>query len=142
MPSDSPAVEFFITYAWAISLALIILSALFYAKANNINPLMPERVTISGGFTAIDHQVKTNKVQLVLKNNRAENVDITGITVVDLNCAFNQEVQLEPSQQYTFDIPCPQITTSKVKSDLLIQYRGESGLHHTEKGEIISKVSS
>ena len=78
MKKGQAAMEFLMTYGWAIIVVLVAIGALAYFGVLSPNKLLPERTTFSAPLANIDNALISaadNSVEIAFKNNKG--VDIT-----------------------------------------------------------------
>ena len=121
---------------------MALIGALFYFGILNFNAIMPEKIVLPEGFVALDSKVTPDNVILVIQNEKGENVVISSIALTDNNCAYNGAALLKNGDKHTFNIDCPAIQGTKLRSKVNIVYAGESGLSHTITGNIIMGVKN
>ena len=148
------AMEFLMTYCWAILVVLILLSSLYYF--NVFSPRCPPNFQISGGiFSIIDQKFIGSNAELiqnffyvVIKNNLPYSIKVEEITINkgDLNCGsfvFPQGFYLEKGQtsniiqEELINENCYGKIKSCYKFDTNIKYTNPStGFTRTQTGEI------
>jgi len=75
------AMEFLMTYGWAILVVLIAIGALAYFGVLNPSKFLPESCTVGPGIGCDDFKVETTgAATIVLRNGLGQ--DLTGVTVV------------------------------------------------------------
>jgi hypothetical protein len=76
------ALEFLMTYGWAILVVLIVIGALAYFGVLNPNLLVPEKCTLVTGLNCKDFKVTdgTDTVNIALENGLGKNIYVTDIT--------------------------------------------------------------
>ncbi len=151
------AMEFLMTYGWAILVVLIAIGALAYFGVLNPSRFLPESCTLIPGLGCDDFAITaaTNQVQLIIRNGMGESVDIAGL-YLDVNgdgayadgtdCGSGNAV-IDPAAladaqtaTITFD-DCPAITAgSSFKADVKGTYtKGTSSLVHQLSGSIAGR---
>jgi hypothetical protein len=68
------AMEFLMTYGWAIMVVLIVIGALAYFGVLSPTNLLPEKCFLPLGMSCEDHQVTTNSVQLNIRNSMGDRI--------------------------------------------------------------------
>lgn len=99
MKKGQAAVEFLMTYGWAMLSVLVMIGALTYYGVLSPSAFLPERCEIVVGFTCADFAVTKDKVQLDLVNVMGEKVKIESIGIIDPEttaeaCRFAQPREL------------------------------------------------
>jgi len=84
------ALEFLMTYGWAILVVLVVIGALAYFGVLNPDSLVPDKCTLTTGISCDDHQITGNAsgvddnamIQLSLGNGQGRQIEITDITAI------------------------------------------------------------
>jgi len=150
------AMEFLMTYGWAILVVLIAIGALAYFGVLNPARFLPESCTIGPGVGCDDYKITSgaaaeSTIQLLLRNGLGESltdvdVAVTGCTVQDAAASG------DPADTWTdgsllgdadngITLTTCGIANSgeRVKVDITITYTGSSGLEHTKTGTLTAK---
>ncbi|MFC1648100.1 hypothetical protein ACFL1B_01440 [Nanoarchaeota archaeon] len=78
------AMEFLMTYGWAILVVLAAIGALAYFGVLSPDRFLPQKCTLSAGFSCLEHKVNANgQIQMRIQNNIGQdlayaNVSVTG----------------------------------------------------------------
>jgi len=143
MKKAQAAMEFLMTYGWAILVVLLAIAALAYFGVLNPGKYLPSSCTLGTGLSCTDFKVDgaAGTVTLVIRNGMGEdlnpfNVSIAGGCVGEAFAVGG----LVDGEQETIVINCSSITGSKFKEDISMMYTGESGLSHTKTGSISAQV--
>jgi hypothetical protein len=76
------ALEFLMTYGWAILVVLIVIGALAYFGVLNPTILLPEKCTLETGLYCKNHKIDTTgKVLLELENGKGQDIILYSINV-------------------------------------------------------------
>ncbi|MFH1636826.1 MAG: hypothetical protein ABIB71_00195, partial [Candidatus Woesearchaeota archaeon] len=70
MKKGQAAMEFLMTYGWAILVVLIAIGALAYFGVLNPSRFLPKSCTISPGFSCEEFKVTTSGAQLLMRNGK------------------------------------------------------------------------
>ncbi|MBR9677211.1 hypothetical protein GOV04_03650 [Candidatus Woesearchaeota archaeon] len=152
------AMEFLMTYGWAILVVLAAIGALAYFGVLSPDRFLPEKCTMPSGLACLDFTyndisgTNADNFTLVLKNSMG--IDLTGvnITMNGTGCnvlgipvgsaAINGDDSLVDSEQDLYDFNCGP-TSGKFKGVVTVTYtNAQSGLRKTATGEIIAKVTN
>jgi len=157
------AMEFLMTYGWAILVVLIVISALAYFGVLNPQQFLPQKCQFSTGIVCVDKQLKSGgELNLRLSNGLGNAVDITGLKIigaqdfVECNVSVG-EIEVDPvgdkvllaGDEKTFKISdCrdPSITGSlkpgqRIKADMVLSYRDrQTGFEHDVPGRLLIDV--
>ncbi len=147
MKKAQAAMEFLMTYGWAILVVLIAIAALAYFGVLNPGRYLPSSCTLVPGLSCEDFKVEgdpDNKVTLVIQNGMGQ--DLNPITVF-VGGACNGSISgvggLTDGEKETFVITCNPLTpliSSRFKEDITIEYKAESGLYHNVTGSLTTQV--
>ena len=83
------ALEFLMTYGWAILVVLIAIAALAYFGVLNPQRFAPESCTVSPGISCKDFKVNSTSVTLILENGMGQ--DLSSVNVSFSSCAQSTE---------------------------------------------------
>jgi uncharacterized protein (UPF0333 family) len=75
------ALEFLMTYGWAILVVLVVIGALAYFGVLNPTMFVPERCTLSAGQNCIAAVVNGTSASLLLENGMGQAIVVTGLNV-------------------------------------------------------------
>ena len=138
------AMEFLMTYGWAILVVLAAIGALAYFGVLSPDRFLPEKCTLPSGIACLDFRYEAGTgVQMVIQNGAG--FDMTGITVSvnGTGCDASDAVSgptLTNGQQATYTITCTP-TSGKFKGDVTFAYTNqETSMTHSKIGEIIVKI--
>jgi hypothetical protein len=144
MKKGQAAMEFLMTYGWAILVVLASIGALAYFGVLNPSKSLPSSCTIAPGFGCDDFIVTSNTVQLVLRNGLGD--DLTGVGVTVGTCTatsgavWDTGAVLGGSGGITLAGCTNGDSGARFKEDVDITYTGSSGLEHTVTGVITGRV--
>ena len=144
------AMEFLMTYGWAILVVLAAIAALAYFGVLSPDRFLPEKCTMPSGIACLDFSVSGTSVTLSLQN--AAGFDMTGVSV-DINATPDPTCtasvgdttagNLANSQKDLYTITCTALPASgqKFKATIEMDYTNAgTTLTHTKLGEIIVKI--
>ena len=138
------ALEFLMTYGWAILVVLVAIAVLSYFGVLSPNNFFPDKCILPSGLACLDFNVETYKVVLVLQNAQGEQLTINEITVTGNNqqCSDNQSVILNNDAKAIITITqCNNgVEGSKFSGIINISYTVEDKLTHNAIGNINTKV--
>ncbi len=153
------AMEFLMTYGWAILVVLAAIGALAYFGILSPGRFLPSGFTMHGGFSGAEYKLASDgSASLGIINNMGTGVTVTAVTInttassaASCNAEANQTVSVNVTQAndvkevYTFT--CSGITSAqegkKVKADVSVTYikDGET-VTHTSTGELTTTVEA
>jgi hypothetical protein len=157
------AMEFLMTYGWAILVVIVVIAALAYFGVLDPSKfLMPSQCQLPAGLSCLDHRVYvqgvTNKLELNIKNNLGTAIQLTSIDISTFNNKHqdllyitplnNGDATKSPNNVVVSDLTNIAAGGSLVPSgtkydfDFTITYTNqESQLLHTVNGHVKGKVN-
>jgi hypothetical protein len=136
------AVEFLMTYGWAILAAIIAVGVLAYFGVFSPGKYVVGQASVTGPFYVNSYSIKTTGVSLELKNNGGQDLFI-GIVSIS-NCGnFNASLASPADSQQVVTVPCsPALTAgNSFKGDITLNYRkSDSMLDLQATGTVAGKV--
>lgn len=137
------AMEFLLTYGWAILVVLVAIGALAYFGVLSPDRFLPNKCFLPAGITCTDHRVVagSQQVQVVLRNGIG--FDATGVIVAASGCPASAATTLANGEQKTVTLTtCTGLTSgSKYSGDVNITYtNADTGLAHKVQGSITTRT--
>jgi len=135
------AVEFLMTYGWAILAAIIAIGVLAYFGVFSPGKYMVGQATVTAPFYANAYSLKTDGISLEFNNNGGEDFVIQSMTVSD--CGINDTSVVIPADgQTVIFVPCLLTASSSFKGDIIISYvKSGSSLPLQSTGTVAGKVT-
>ncbi|MBC8494888.1 hypothetical protein H8D36_01915 [archaeon] len=134
------AVEFLITYGWAIIVVLATIGAMAYFGVLDMSSFMPSRCTFPVAVTCIDDasiNADTDQILFIVQNSYHAQINLTGGSVTSDECSnaqllfcsgppctpTNPNIQLLNNEQATVAINCQGgLTSGRLSADVMINY--------------------
>jgi len=138
------AMEFLMTYGWAILVVLAAIGALAYFGVLSPDRFLPEKCTLPSGMACLDFAYAGTAFSLVIQNSGGFAMENVVVTVNGTGCnavgtPVNDNV-LTDGEQETYTVNCTP-EAGKFKGNLNIAYTNQqTGLGHTKVGELIAKI--
>jgi len=149
------AMEFLMTYGWAILVVLVAVGALAYFGVLSPDKFLPAKCTLQSGLACLDHRVllpnsaacsggcANGEVQLVIQNSLG--FDLSSVVVRTGDCGDSGAgTTLTNGEKKTFYIDCiaaNPISGSKYNEQLNITYTvAETGLSHNNVGQVTTRI--
>ena len=142
------AMEFLMTYGWAILVVLVAIGALAYFGVLNPSRFLPSSCTIAPGMGCDDFKATPTTVQLLLRNGLGS--DLTAVSVAIVGCtasteangddAWNDGTVLGGADGITLNGCSNGVVGSRFKNDVAVTYTSSAGVSHTVTGTITAKV--
>lgn len=145
------ALEFLMTYGWAIIVVLVVIGALSYFGVFNPRNLLPSKCVVQPPFTCQDSVRGNDGIGMLLQNSAGEGITINSLTftsdAINGTCSSGTiSAYLNGGDQafiYAKDPACVITTTKgKMKFNVNIGYTTQRGMTHTIQGSIITSYES
>ena len=144
------ALEFLMTYGWAILVVLVSIGALAYFGVLSPEKFLPAKCTLQSGITCLDHKAvgtgATPSITLYLQNSLGNDID--QIVVRAGGCGnypgtagSTGVAAMANGAPGTFVIPCTFTSTSKYSGQLNVTYRIiDTQITHNNVGSIVTRI--
>ena len=149
MKRAQSAMEFLMTYGWAILVVLVAIAALAHFGILNPSRTLPESCILIPGLACTDFKVdsSTSSIYLTIQNGMGKDLNLFTITIDGIpgnpcvGDSSNIINSLNDGAEKTLIINCliSPPKNSMFKEDLILDYTINS-LPHTKKGKLITKV--
>jgi len=137
MKKGQAAMEFLMTYGWAILVVMIVIAALWYFGVLTPTTFLPERCTLGTGIACKDHKINAQKdeIYLTLVNGLGEGIIITKINITGDGNNYFQQCNVIPKT----DPNCHNLCLDGCECD----YPGgsQTGIHIPNGGEETINIS-
>jgi len=152
MKKGQAAMEFLMTYGWAILVVLAAIGALAYFGVLSPSKLLPNKCTLSPGFDFGDCKASTGGLQLSIRNGLGSDTTYLNVTVTptsgsDVTCTTNT------TKEYSAGVPNGAVTDvfatcyttategNRFDANVKITYiKSGEDLPYTVSGTIIRRV--
>ena len=146
------AMEFLLTYGWAILVVLLVIGALSYFGVLNPKQFLPSRCTIDEPLHCVDKQItEDGVVKILVRNGNPNAIMITGFKFVDIEGILSGDQETTGLTQVvasgeTMTIKKTGIAIAaskgtKVKVGIVIDYKDQATLfEHSSSGEMLVSV--
>ena len=137
------ALEFIMTYGWAILVVLVAIGALAYFGVLNPDRFLPSKCTLQAGIACIDHKATSNSLTVVAQNSLGYDVTITELKAQQCTARTGLSDALPNGQQYTANLVCSPTSSTKYNGQFNITYTTPTetgGLTHTNVGQITTRI--
>jgi hypothetical protein len=126
------AMEFLMTYGWAILVVLAAIAALAYFGVLSPEKFLPEKCVLSPGLACVSHKVEPTQTTLVISNGLGRSITIDSISVGGCTGSFTND--MISGNETTFLITgCSNGASKDV-------FKGEVTLGYTEKATSLTKT--
>ena len=144
MRKGQAAMEFLMTYGWAILVVLAAIGALAYFGVLNPGNFLPEKCALPSGMACIDFRQDSNDtIQVIIQNSMGYDISQMNASIVNdgVECISTQ-ADLEDGDKTLFEMTCgTELTKGKFSSPLTVRYYIQaSDMYHIKTGQLILKV--
>ena len=154
------AMEFLMTYGWALLVVLIAIGALAFFGVLNPSRFLPNSCTLAPGFACTDFKADATgeEIIIVLQNGLGEALNDVTLELDNLNGAgsctgslqtFNSDVPFTFADGGSTTMtlgPCTNMGAgTKLKGDLIIRYTigsGATALTHSKVGQLVTGIEA
>jgi hypothetical protein len=144
MKKGQAAMEFLMTYGWAILVVLVAIGALAYFGVLNPGRFLPSSCTVAPGIGCDDFKVSAATVQLVLRNGLGDDLTAVGVDIgsctASSGATWNNGDVLGGSGGITLAGCTNGAAGSRFKETVTVTYTGSSGISHSVAGEVTARV--
>ncbi|MBW2991971.1 hypothetical protein KY345_02005 [Candidatus Woesearchaeota archaeon] len=134
------AMEFLMTYGWAILVVLAAIGALAYFGVLAPDKFLPEKCMMPPGIACLDGKVTTTQIEMIMQNSMGKDITVNSISVG--NCSISPNMTFANGDRDTFTIACSTgAAGSKYKGDIAFDYTTrDSGMQKVTYGTIVGKI--
>lgn len=135
------ALEFLMTYGWAILVVLVAVGALAYFGVLSPEKFLPSKCTLQPGIGCLDFKVTASTISVVIQNSLG--YDLSSVVVKAQDCGTDSApATLANGARGTYDITCsPVLTATTYNGALNVSYTiTETGLSHVNQGTLTAKM--
>jgi hypothetical protein len=137
------AMEFLMTYGWAILVVLVAVGALAYFGVLSPDKFLPAKCTLQAGIGCIDHKATSTALNVVLLNSLGFDLTITDLKASQCTAQTGLSVSLLNGGRYTANMVCVNSGSSKYNGQFNVTYTTPSdagGLSHTNVGQVTTRI--
>lgn len=135
------AMEFLMTYGWAILVVLAAVAALAYFGVLSPERFLPEKCTIAPGIACISSKIESTQSTVVLSNGLGRTITITKLAIGSCSGPFNYDLLSGTEKTFTITGCTNGVTQDKFKADINVSYtEKDTGLTKTKFGALTTKI--
>ena len=137
------AMEFLMTYGWAILVVLAAIAALAYFGVLSPAKFLPEKCILEPGFLCEGHKVETNKVTLIISNTvEGRNIIVNSIIVGSCSGTFNDTMISGTDHKFVIGGSCDNgVVQERFKGEIVVGYtEKEANITKTARGNLNTNV--
>ena len=138
------ALEFIMTYGWAILVVLVAIAALAYFGVLSPERFLPSKCTLSSGIACLDFKATATDLTLAIQNSLGHDVTIDCVSAFQCTrqgtCAQGSGLTLSNGGQRSYTLTCVN-AGSKYNGGINITYNVmDTNIQHVNQGEITSRL--
>ena len=134
------ALEFIMTYGWAILVVLVAISALAYFGVLSPDRFLPAKCNLQAGIACIDHKATAAALNVYMQNSLGYDVTITDLKANGCTAQTGQSISFPNGQSYTANMVCVNAGT-KYNGQFNVTFTNPTtGLAHTNQGQITTRI--
>ena len=136
------AMEFLMTYGWAVLVVLAAIAALAYFGVLSPEKFLPEKCILAPGLACVSHKVEPSQITLIISNGLGRAIRVDSIYVGGCSGTFSNEMQSGNETTFTLTTGCSNGDSKEAfKGDITFKYtEKQTGLAKTVYGNIATKV--
>jgi len=137
------AMEFLMTYGWAILVVLAAIAALAYFGVLSPEKFLPEKCILQPGIACVSHKIQPSTITLVISNGLGRTITVDSIDVGGCSSTYtNQTLRSGIDKTFTVGGSCSNgETKEKFKADITLKYtEKDTSLTKTSYGNINTKI--
>ncbi|MBW2996254.1 hypothetical protein KY332_03065 [Candidatus Woesearchaeota archaeon] len=139
--SAQAAMEFLMTYGWALLVVLAAIGALAYFGVLRPQSFLPEQCVLAPGVACLDFKVTSGGINLAIGNSLGRDIDLLTISAGNCSQSFNQTLNNGGQSEFALTGCDNGDVGAKFKEDLIIEYMNQdSSFTKTITGSIAGKV--
>lgn len=127
------AMEFLMTYGWAILVVLAAIAALAYFGVLSPEKFLPEKCLIETGFTCISSKVEIAQSTIIFSNGLGRTLTIDSIQIGGCTTSFSTSMMSEAESTF--------VITGCSNGDIKETFKGEVVIKYTEKRTNLTKTA-
>ncbi|MBS3101269.1 hypothetical protein J4204_03980 [Candidatus Woesearchaeota archaeon] len=140
------ALEFLMTYGWAILVVLVAIGALAYFGVLSPDKFLPAKCTLQAGIACLDHKATATGVTVRITNSLGFDIDTVSVRAGDcgdypITVGSTGQATLANGASFTYVIPCSLLGVTKYNKQVNVSYRvTETTITHNNVGQITTRV--
>ena len=135
------AMEFLMTYGWAILVVLAAIAALAYFGVLSPEKFLPEKCVLEPGLTCSSSKITPTTSTLFIANGLGRTITITSISVGSCTGTFSSQMASGNVTSFGLSSCSNGIAKDRFKGDITLKYtEKDSGLSKSAYGNIVTKI--
>ena len=135
------AIEFLMTYGWAVLVVIAAIAALAYFGVMNPGRNLPEKCSFPSGISCVGFGYNNGNIEMMIINNMAYTMMNTSISVEGCQASSQVAERIKNNEEYKFLVPCDLSGQDKIDKKTSITFTNkESELTHTKEGQLQMRI--
>ena len=135
------ALEFLMTYGWAILVVLVATGALAYFGVLSPGQFLPAKCTLQAGIACLDHKATATSLVVVLQNSLGYDITIDAIKADQCTALGSQGTLANGAKTNQIPLTCVMTSTTKYSGTLNVTYTViDTGVQHVNKGQVVTRI--
>src|SRR3989344_4668429 len=135
------ALEFIMTYGWAILVVLVAIGALAYFGVLDPGKFLPAKCTLQSGIACIDHKATATTLVVSVRNSLGYDVTVDAVKAQQCTALGSQgNLANGATTPTSYTLTCTNSGT-KYNGQVNITYTNtDTSVQHTNQGQITTKI--
>ena len=135
------AMEFLMTYGWAILVVLAAIAALAYFGILSPEKFLPEKCILAPGLACVQHKVTPTDTELIISNGFGRTIKVTNLQVGTCTKAFDLTMVSGIENSFKLTACSNGVSKEAFKGDITLTYVDTSyNVTKTVHGNLATKV--
>ena len=147
------ALEFLMTYGWAILVVLVAIGALAYFGVLSPDKFLPAKCLVQSGLACLDHKATADSLVLRIQNSLGYDITVDAVKAAQCTCKSNPAVSpcsafvggesttLANGAASTYTLVCTNSGSTKYNGQANITYTvTETTIQHTNVGQVTTRI--
>ena len=134
------ALEFIMTYGWAILVVLVAIGALAYFGVLSPERFLPSRCTLQSGIACLDHKATATTLTIYVKNSLGYDLTVDAVKA-DQCPALGSQGTLSNGGAATYNFITCTNSGSKYSGNVNISYTNiDTQVTHVNQGQVTTRI--